>query len=326
MTEVHAENQTEDRTGNKTRIVLTGAAGLVGQNLVALIEDRTDIDLVCIDKHPENCAIFRKVHPSVQLIEADLAKPGNWTQAFKGADLVILNHAQIGALTEDPFIANNITATAHVLDAARAGEVGRIVHISSSVVNSVADDFYTRSKTEQEQMVLDAGLPVMVLRPTLMFGLFDRKHLGWLARFMQRQPVFPVPGSGNYIRQPLYARDFCRIILSCVDNFRPGEIHDISGQEKITYIDLIRAVRDACGAKVKIVRIPYSAFWGLLRVYALIDRNPPFTTRQLEALIIPEEFAVIDWPGIFGVPATPVTEALAETYTDPVYARVVLEF
>ena len=310
----------------KTRIVLTGAAGLVGQNLTVLMKDRTDIDLVCIDKHPENCAIFRKVHPGVTLIEADLAQPGDWAEAFVGADVVILNHAQIGALTEAPFIANNVTATRHVLDAARAGRVGRIVHISSSVVNSVADDFYTRSKTEQEQMVLAAGIPVMVLRPTLMFGLFDRKHLGWLARFMQRQPVFPVPGSGQYVRQPLYARDFCRIILACVDDFRPGEIHDISGQEKITYIDLIRAVRDACGAKARIVRIPYTVFWWLLRVYAVIDKDPPFTTRQLEALVIPEEFAVIDWPGLFGVPATPVAAALRETYNDPVYTPVVLEF
>lgn len=316
----------EAPTADRTKIVLTGAAGLVGQNLTVLMKGRADIDLVCIDKHPENCAIFRKVHPGVTLIEADLAKRGDWAEAFSGADVVILNHAQIGALTEEPFIANNVTATRHVLEAARAGNVGRIVHISSSVVNSVADDFYTRSKTEQERMVLDAGLPVMVLRPTLMFGLFDRKHLGWLARFMQRQPIFPVPGSGEYIRQPLYARDFCRIILACVDDFRPGEIHDISGQEKITYIDLIRAVRDACGAKAKIVRIPYTVFWWLLRVYAMVDKDPPFTTRQLEALVIPEEFAVIDWPGLFGVPATGVADALHETYNDPAYSRIVLEF
>jgi nucleoside-diphosphate-sugar epimerase len=311
---------------DKTKIILTGAAGLVGQNLTVLMKDRDDVELVCLDKHPGNCAIFREVHPNVQLIEADLAEPGDWAQAFDGADVLILNHAQIGALTEAPFTANNVTATSHVLDAARAAEVGRVVHISSSVVNSAADDFYTRSKIEQEQMVLAAGLPVMVLRPTLMFGLFDRKHLGWLARFMQRQPVFPLPGSGKYTRQPLYARDFCRIILACIADFHPGQIYDISGQEKIFYIDLIRAVRDACGAKAKIVRIPYALFWWLLWTYAVLDKDPPFTTGQLEALVIPEEFVVINWPGIFGVPATRIVEALHETYNDPAYSRVILEF
>lgn len=310
----------------KTKVVLTGAAGLVGQNLTRLMTKRDDIELICIDKHPENCSIFRKVHPDISLIEADLATPGKWVEAFADADFLILNHAQIGALTEAPFTLNNITATRRVLEAAQQAGIGKIVHISSSVVHSVADDFYTRSKTSQEQMVLAFGIPVMVLRPTLMFGLFDRKHLGWLARFMKRQPVFPVPGLGDYIRQPLYAEDFCRIILACIDNFQPGKIYDISGQEKIFYVDMIRKLRDACGAKAKIVRIPYTLFWSLLWIYAIFNKNPPFTTKQLEALVIPEEFAVIDWPAIFDVPATPLTVALHETYNDPIYSSVILEF
>ena len=38
-----------------------------------------------------------------------------------------------------------------------------------------------------------------ILRPTLMFGWFDRKHLGWLARFMQKAPVFPIHVPGKPI-------------------------------------------------------------------------------------------------------------------------------
>ena len=51
------------------------------------------------------------------------------------------------------------------------------------------------------------------------------------------------------------------------------------------------------------------------------DSNPPFTTSQLEALVIPEMFPVIDWPAIFGVTATPLRQALEETYLDPRYAQ-----
>ena len=87
----------------------------------------------------------------------------------------------------------------------------------------------------------------MVLRPTLMFGWFDRKHLGWLARFMQRAPVFPVPGHGRYLRQPLYAGDFCAVIAACLERrLGDGAQYDITGQERIDYIDLIRTVRAAC--------------------------------------------------------------------------------
>lgn len=314
----------------RKRVLITGAAGLVGQNLVARLKDRTDLELVCIDKHPENSALFRSAHPGVELIETDLAEPGTgpggWAGAFEGIDVLVLNHAQIGALTEEPFIANNITATRHVLDAAAAAGVPYIVHISSSVVRSRADDFYTRTKTAQEEMVLAGQIPCVVLRPTLMFGWFDRKHLGWLSRFMKRVPVFPIPNRGRYVRQPLYAGDFCAVITACIDTPRPGEIFDISGQEKVFYIDLIRLLKRASSGTAMILPIPYHLFWVLLWVYGLFSSNPPFTTRQLEALVIPEEFPVIDWPGLFGVTATPLEAAFDETYRHPDYSKIVLEF
>lgn len=159
-----------------------------------------------------------------------------------------------------------------------------------------------------------------------MFGWFDRKHLGWLARFMKRVPVFPIPGSGRFLRQPLYVGDMCNVIVSAIEKPRPGEAYNISGQAKIDYIDLIREVRAASGAKSRIVRIPYGLFKLLLDTYALVDRDPPFTSRQLEALVTPDVFEVIDWPGIFGVRSTPLAEALAETFQHPIYSKVVLEF
>ena len=139
-------------------------------------------------------------------------------------------------------------------------------------------------------------------------------------------PLFPIPGSGRYLRQPLYAGDFCDIIMACISQRPAGQAYNISGQEKIDYIDLIRAVREACGARAPILRIPYSLFWVMLYVYALFDRDPPFTTRQLEALVTPDVFEVIDWPGIFGVKSTPLKDALAETYRHPTYSQIVLEF
>ena len=307
-------------------IVITGAAGLVGQNLIPRLKARHAGPLIAIDKHPANTRTLARLHPDVRLIEADLAVAGAWQDALAGARALVLNHAQIGALTQDPFLANNVSATRNVLAAAKAGGLDYVVHVSSSVVNSQARDFYTETKKAQEALVVESAIPACILRPTLMFGWFDRKHLGWLARFMARMPLFPVPGHGRYLRQPLYAGDFCDIIAACLERPRPGQAYNISGQERIAYIDLMLAVRAATGVRTPIVRIPYSAFWTLLKLYALVDRHPPFTTSQLAALVIPETFEVIDWPSIFGVRATPIAEALHETFQHPVYSKVVLEF
>ena len=306
------------------KIAVTGAAGLVGQNLIPRLKARGYADIVALDKHTANVAILRQLHPDITVIEADLAKHDGWQAAVADADVVVFSHAQIGGLEEAAFTANNVTATGRMIEAVRAKRP-YVVHLSSSVVESAADDWYVQSKDAQEKLVVDSGLPVVVLRPTLMFGWFDRKHVGWLARFMQKTPVFPIPGSGHYLRQPLYAGDFCDIIMACIAQ-RPSGTYNISGQEKIDYIELIRAVKEATGARAPIVRIPYSAFWALLWVYGLFDRDPPFTTTQLEALVTPDVFEVIDWPTIFGVKATPLREALAETFRHQTYSQIALEF
>ncbi len=306
------------------RIAITGAAGLVGQNLVPRLKAR-GYSIVAFDKHRENTRILRELHPDIEVVEADLAQPDAWMERLAGVDTLVILQAQIGGLDEAEFVRNNVTATEHLIAAARSHAIGYIVQISSSVVNSRADDFYTRTKTAQEKLFAAVDIPHVVLRPTLMFGWFDRKHLGWLRRFMDRVPVFPIPGDGRFVRQPLYAGDFAAIIASAIETRITG-IYDISGLTPIDYGDLIRLIKDVTKARARIVHIPYRLFWLLLWVYAKVNSNPPFTTRQLEALVIPETFPVIDWPGIFAVPETPLRKAIEETYLDERYAEITLSF
>jgi len=308
------------------KIIITGAAGLVGQNLISHLKTNTSYDLVGLDKHPANTRTLRNLHPDVRVVEADLSENGPWLRELEEAECVVIAHAQIGGLVEEDFVRNNITATKHLLTGLAGNENCRLVHISSSVVNSSAVDWYTESKKAQEELVLESRHPTVVLRPTLMFGPLDRKHLGWLARFMTKVPLFPVPGNGRYLRQPLYVGDLCAIIAACIRGRVTRGVYDITGQERITFIDLMRLVRGATEARTPIVRIPYRLFWLLLCVYGLVDRNPPFTTKQLEALVTPDEFPMIDWPAIFGVQATQLKSALTETFRQSPTSAIVLEF
>lgn len=308
------------------KIIIPGGAGLVGQNLVAILKRCGHSDIVVLDKHEANLAVLRRFHPDIVAEHADLAEPGDWERHFAGADSVVMLQAQIGDLRPEPFLRNNITSTKVVLDAMKKFGVPYLVHVSSSVVESVANDLYTGTKKEQERLVRESGIPNIVLRPTLMFGWFDRKHFGWLSRFMRRVPVFPIPGDGRFMRQPLYAGDFCRIIVRCIQDKIAGQVLNISGMEKVDYIDIIREIRRVTRARTMLVHIPVGFFSFLLRTWALFDRNPPFTADQLKALVAHDEFEVIDWPGLFGVSPTPFTKAIKETFTDPLYSKVVLKF
>lgn len=308
------------------KIILPGGAGLVGQNLVTRLKAKGYRHIVVLDKHRDNLSVLKSIQHDIIAEYADLAAPGDWQRHFEGADVVVMLQAQIGGNDYREFERNNLESTRNVLAAMNKGPSPYLVHISSSVVESVANDFYTETKKTQEQIVLNSGIPCPVLRPTLMFGWFDRKHLGWLSRFMQRVPVFPIPGHGRYMRQPLYVGDFCNVIISCMENRVKSGIFNISGHEKIDYIDIIRQIKSATSAKAAIVRIPYPVFKALLWTWAIFDKNPPFTVQQLAALVAKDEFEIIDWPGIFGVKSTPFAEAIEETFNDPRYSKVTLEF
>ena len=308
------------------KIILPGGAGLVGQNLVARIKAKGYTNIVVLDKHPANLIVLKQVQPDIIAEYADLAEAGDWQRHFEDADVVVMLQAQIGGNDYQKFVSNNLDSTRLILDAIKANKIPYLVHISSSVVESAADDFYTNTKKDQERMVLESGIACPILRPTLMFGWFDRKHLGWLSRFMKKVPVFPIPGHGRYMRQPLYVGDFSNIIISCIENKVADGIYNISGQEKFDYIDIIREIKQATRAKALILTIPYSLFYGLIWIWGRFDKKPPFTTQQLAALSTKDEFEVIDWPSIFDVSYTPFSLAIDETFNHPEYSKVVLEF
>ena len=310
----------------KMKLILPGGAGLVGQNLIARLNAQGYTNIVVLDKHHANLSVLKQIHPDVTAEYADLATPGDWQRHFEGAEVVVMLQAQIGGNNYQDFVHNNLDSTRLILDTIKANNIPYLVHISSSVVESSANDFYTQTKKDQERMVLDSGLVCPILRPTLMFGWFDRKHLGWLSRFMKKVPIFPIPGDGRYMRQPLYVGDFCNIIISCIEHKVANGIYNISGHDKVDYIDIIREIKRATGAKAQIVKIPYHLFYALIWLWGRFDKNPPFTTQQLSALIAKDEFEVIDWPSIFDVPCTSFAKAIDETFNDPTYSKVALEF
>src|ERR1044072_1693567 len=145
------------------KIVIPGGAGLVGQNLVVQLKRRGFTNLVVLDKHAENLAVLRRLHPELVAECVDLADEGAWQAHFAGAASVVMLQAQIGALESAPLLRNNLVATERVLEAMRRHGVTYLVHVSSSVVNSVAKDDYTTTKRAQEDMVLASGIESIVL-------------------------------------------------------------------------------------------------------------------------------------------------------------------
>jgi len=308
-----------------SKVILCGGAGLVGMNLAYRLNQKGYTNIWVIDKHKKNLNTLKDIYPKVICIEGDLSQPGEWENSFQDAKIVVMLQAQIGGKYLEEFKKNNIDTTINIISNYKKFGLSRLVHVSSSVVESAADDYYNQTKKQQELIVQNSGIICPILRPTLMFGWFDRKHLGWLSRFMKRVPIFPVPGNGRYLRQPLYVGDFCNIIISCIEDDSLNETYNISGLEKICYIDLVAQIKKVINSKTVIVKIPYVLFYWLLKIWAICDKKPPFTIQQLEALVIKEEFEIIDWPSIFDVKVTAYSDAINATFNDSVFSYITLD-
>src|ERR1700730_17130034 len=115
------------------KVLITGAAGLVGQNLIPRLFSRGFTDIVAIDKHPTNTAILESNYPSVRLLRNDLAAYGTSSSPgepeLAGCDALVIGHAQIGGSHPEEFVRNNVQATERLLDAALRHKIPYIVSI-----------------------------------------------------------------------------------------------------------------------------------------------------------------------------------------------------
>jgi uncharacterized protein YbjT (DUF2867 family) len=72
------------------KITVASGAGLIGQDLIPRLTARGYTCIVATDKHPANTATLARVNPGVEVIKADLARPGSCETALIGADTLVL--------------------------------------------------------------------------------------------------------------------------------------------------------------------------------------------------------------------------------------------
>ena len=287
---------------------------MVGQNLVPRLLSR-GYRVLALDKSEAALGVLGERAPGAERHVVDLAEEGAWAGLFSGADAVIDLKAQITSPDRSLHLRNNALATSKVLEACERHRVRHLIHLSSSVVISRAADFYTETKRLGEEAVRSSHAPHTILRPPLMFGPGDIKHLGLILRVMKVLPVVPLPGDGRFIRQPLFVGDLCAIIEKVLDRAPAGEVFNIIGQERISFVDLLREIRRVTRAGCVFIPLPIPLFRVALRVQQFLSGKMIFTSEQLDALTAGDDFPVENWPDMFGVPFTPFRVAAPRVYS-----------
>ncbi|MGP8069522.1 MAG: NAD-dependent epimerase/dehydratase family protein [Candidatus Bathyarchaeia archaeon] len=259
------------------------------------------------------------MNPSVRTVLADLSQHGAWEDEFRTGNFVVQLQAQIASTKSVDFVANNIHSVRNVITACQRHGIRHLIHVSSSVVISNSNDHNTLTKRTAERLVKESQLPYTILRPPLLYGCFDVKHLGWLTKFLEKFPAFPVPGNGRFLRQPLYVMDLCGVILACIKRDPTNKIYNVIGLEKIDYVDLIRTISREKGLRRLFLSLPFPLFRFSLNLYGFLVNKPTFTTAQMTALTAGDVFPIEPWCDIFGVKYTTFLEGITKTLNSPYY-------
>lgn len=141
-----------------------------------------------------------------------------------------------------------------LIEAAETAGVERIVHLSVGNPSLDSPYPYFRGKAQVEQRLAESPIPAGVVRPSLIFG-GDNAMLNDLAWVLRRMPAFAVPGDGQYLVRPVHLDD---VVDLCLDSGarRDRTTVDAIGPDRFTYQVMIESVRDAVGAKSRIVHTP----------------------------------------------------------------------
>ncbi len=243
------------------KVLVTGAAGFIGSNLVHLLAKvRPDWNVVALDLltyagNLKNLESLLASGSRVSFSRTDICDAEEVDQVFarERFDLVFHlaaeSHVDRSIISSLEFVRTNVMGTQVLLDAARRYKVNRFVHISTDEVYGSLGPTgafvettpldptspYAASKAASDLMVLAAckthGLNASVTRCTNNYGPyhFPEKLIPLFITNALEGKKLPLYGDGMNVRSWVYVTDHCEALLAVAERGRAGEVYNIGG-------------------------------------------------------------------------------------------------
>jgi nucleoside-diphosphate-sugar epimerase len=283
---------------------VTGATGFTGGHLAQYLVDRGDEVRALV--RPKSRARFdaSPLAKAVIAVDGDLMDAASVRGAMDRVEVVyhIAATYREAGQPDSAYRDINVEGTRHVLEAAKASGVGRVVHCSTGGVHGhIAHppanedapfnpgDVYQETKLAAEQLARQFGaangVDVVVVRPIGIYGPGDRRFLTMFRGLARGR--FPMIGSGT----PFYHLTF---IDDLVEGFRlcgtvpaaAGRTYILAGPRYTTLEQLVRLVAKELGVQPPRVHLPVWPFWtaGLLceMICVPLRIEPPIFRRRVD--------------------------------------------
>ncbi|MHB2266078.1 NAD-dependent epimerase/dehydratase family protein [Aliihoeflea sp. PC F10.4] len=270
---------------SKSRILITGAASLVGSHTASLLLEEGVGEVVLFDNLAFGSldAVAHLVDdPRVTVVKGDLMHLPGVIKATEQVDAVIHLAAYMSlGFSQTPWqaIDVNLRGVQNLLEACRVNEVRKLVFASSNAVYGYGDGIkgalhedlpfhskggsasgilYGASKVMGEQLCRAAhqqfGLDYVVLRYSTVYG--ERQHYRAANALyimdtydaVRRGEAPVMPGDGSETKHFVHVSDVARANLAALRTAATDVAVNVSGPSAITVRELMQLVLDYCGS------------------------------------------------------------------------------
>ena len=271
------ENRASRRIApGKPRDVVTGAFSYTGQHVARFLGEQGR-DVATLTNHAS-----AQDQDGIDTYPLRFEDPDALKIALDGAD-TLYNTYWIRFTRHSSTFERAIAHTSALVEAARAGGIRRIVHVSIANVEDGKGLPYFEGKAACEEIVRSSGCSYAIVRPTVLFGGRDVfiSNIAWLLR---RFPLFAIAGDGTYGIQPVHVEDHARLMVEA--GLRSGnEVFDTAGPEAFTFEDFVRTIGNEIGRRRRILHVPPAALLAASRGIGWSLRDVVLNRLELEGLM-----------------------------------------
>ena len=283
-------------------VVVTGAAGFVGNNTIKLLLERGYSVRAMVRNVDKAKMRLGKFGDQVEIVQGTVEDREGLKRIMKDATAVVHTVAismERGGQTYDEV---NYQGTINVVDAAEHAGVKRFINISQNGADSKLPYRFLASKGKAQEYVASSKLHWTALRPSAIFGPQD-EFFNTFARLVKLTPiVFPLIGGGKASFQPVSIYDVAEAtVRSLEDDSTIGKELVLGGPEVLTLGEIEKRVIETLGTRRLMVPAPV----GLLRPAVIVMQallpGSPVSTGLLDLLAVPNTTPHNDLVETFGM-------------------------
>lgn len=264
------------------KVLLTGADGFIGSHLAErLVRDGHNVRAIVLynsfDSRGWLDSVPEEITSQIEFLPGDIRDPALMHSAVSGRDAVLHLAALIAIpysyVAPDLYVQTNIQGTLNLLNAARAAEVGRFIHTSTSEVYGTAQSVpmseqhplqgqspYSASKIGADQMVnafyTSFGLPALTLRPFNTFGPRQSARaviptiISQLAAGKSTVSLGALSPTRDFTYVPDTVSGFAAALTS---NAGVGQVVNLGAGFEVSIAETFRIIADVMGVEAKAV-------------------------------------------------------------------------